>query len=112
MGTKTYLGELEQRVLWAVLRMDGEGYGTTILEALIERSDRRVSPGALYTTLDRLEEKGMILSRLADPEPGRGGRRKRFMSVTAKGREALERTREEWMRIWDGLELAGGGGGS
>jgi DNA-binding PadR family transcriptional regulator len=112
MGRKTYLGELEQRVLWAVLRLDGEGYGTTILEALAERSDRRISPGALYATLDRLEEKGMIESRLADPEAGRGGRRKRYMTVTADGRAALGRTREEWMRMWDGLELAAGGDGS
>jgi DNA-binding PadR family transcriptional regulator len=112
MGRKTYLGELEQRVLWAVLRLDGEGYGATILEALAERSDRRISPGALYATLDRLEEKGMIESRLADPEAGRGGRRKRYMTVTADGRAALGRTREEWMRMWDGLELAAGGDGS
>jgi DNA-binding PadR family transcriptional regulator len=109
MGSKTYLGELEQRVLWAVLRLDGEGYGTTILEALTKRSDRRVTPGAMYATLDRLEEKGMIQSRLADPEAGRGGRRKRYMTVTAEGRGALQRTREEWMRVWDGLDLVPGG---
>ena len=112
MSSKTYLGELEQMVLWAVLRLDGKGYGTTILEALTERADRKVTPGALYATLDRLEEKGMIQSRLADPEAGRGGRRKRYMTVTGEGRAALERTRQEWMRVWDGLELASGGDGS
>jgi DNA-binding PadR family transcriptional regulator len=112
MGRQTYLGELEQMVLWAVLRLDGTGYGTTILEQLTERAHRRVTPGALYATLDRLEEKGMIQSRLADPEAGRGGRRKRYMTVTAEGRAALERTREEWMRVWDGLELASRGNGS
>jgi DNA-binding PadR family transcriptional regulator len=106
MANRTYLGELEQMVLWAVLRLDSQGYGTTILEALTERADRRVTPGALYATLDRLEEKGMIQSRLADPEAGRGGRRKRYMTVTAHGQQALERTRAEWMRAWDGLELA------
>jgi DNA-binding PadR family transcriptional regulator len=112
MGRQTYLGELEQMVLWAVLRLDGTGYGTTILEQLTERAYRRVTPGALYATLDRLEEKGMIQSRLADPEAGRGGRRKRYMTVTAEGRTALERTREEWMRVWDGLGLASRGNGS
>ena len=106
MGTKTYLGELEQMVLWAVLRLDGQGYGTTILDALTERADRKVTPGALYATLDRLEEKGMIQSRLADPEKGRGGRRKRYMTVTAEGRAALEHARREWMRVWEGLKLA------
>jgi DNA-binding PadR family transcriptional regulator len=112
MGRQNYLGELEQMVLWAVLRLDGEGYGTTILEALTERVDRRVTPGALYATLDRLEEKGMISSRLADPEAGRGGRRKRYLTVTAEGRGALDRTRREWMRMWDGMDLVSEGKGS
>jgi DNA-binding PadR family transcriptional regulator len=105
MERQAYLGELEQLVLWAVLRLDGDGYGTTILEALTARVDRRVTPGALYSTLDRLEEKKMIQSRLADPDRGRGGRRKRYLSVTAEGRAALARTRQEWMRMWDGMEL-------
>ena len=95
-------------VLWAVLRLDGDGYGTTILEALTGRVDRRVTPGALYATLDRLEEKGVIQSRLADPEAGRGGRRKRYLTVTTEGRVALDRTRQEWMRMWDGMDLVPG----
>ena len=110
MSDETYLGELEQRVLWSVLRLGGDGYGTTILEELNERVDRRVTPGAMYATLDRLEAKGMISSRLADPEPGRGGRRKRYLSVTAEGRDSLERTRQEWMRVWGDMELATGSG--
>jgi DNA-binding PadR family transcriptional regulator len=112
MGNRTYLGELEQMVLWAVLRLDGEGYGTTILQALTHRSDRGISPGALYATLDRLEEKGMIQSRLADPEEGRGGRRKRYMTVTAEGRTALQHARREWMRVWEGLDFVTDGDGS
>ena len=81
MTRGTYLGELEQMVLWAVLRLDGQGYGATIIEELSGRVERRVTPGALYATLDRLEEKGMLESRLADPEPGRGGRRKRYLTL-------------------------------
>jgi DNA-binding PadR family transcriptional regulator len=106
MGRANYLGELEQMVLWAVLRLGGDGYGASILRALDERVDRRVTPGALYATLDRLESKGMIWSRLAEPEPGRGGRRKRYMDVTAAGRAALERTRSEWKRVWEGMDPA------
>ena len=108
MERPTYLGELEQLVLWAVLRLAGDGYGTTILEEINERADRRVTPGALYATLDRLEAKGMIESRLADPEAGRGGRRKRYLTVTPEGAGALDRTRREWIRMWEGLNVAAG----
>jgi DNA-binding PadR family transcriptional regulator len=106
MRESTYLGEFEQMVLWAVLRFRGEGYGAEILEELGRRVRREISAGAFYSTLDRLEEKGMVRSRLADPEPKRGGRRKRYMSVTPLGIAALERTREEWTRLWDGLDAA------
>jgi len=111
MTRQDYLGELEQMVLWAVLRLRGDGYGTTILSELAERVERRVTPGALYATLDRLEQKGMIESRLADAEAGRGGRRKRYLTVTAVGRSALERTRQEWMSVWDGVDFAPGESG-
>jgi len=110
MERPTYLGELEQTVLWAVLRLGGDGYGTTILDEINERVERRVTPGALYATLDRLETKGMLRSRLADPEVGRGGRRKRYLTVTPAGVDALERTRQEWMRMWEGLDVAAGRG--
>lgn len=104
MTDRTYLGELEQTVLWAVLRLEEGAYGTRILDEIEERTDRRVSPGALYATLDRLETKGVIASRLADPEPGRGGRPKRFVTVTVKGREDLAAARAEWTRLWEGLD--------
>lgn len=104
MTEQTYLGELEQMVLWAVLRRNGHGYGAVIMEELEERAGRRVSTGALYATLDRLESKGVIESRLADPEPGRGGRRKRLMTVTPEGVAALSRTRQEWMSLWEGMD--------
>lgn len=108
MEKETYLGELEQMVLWAVLRLGGDGYGAVVLKELNDRVGRRVSTGALYATLDRLEAKGVIQSRLADSEPGRGGRRKRLMTVTASGREALGRTRQEWLSLWDGMDIAVG----
>lgn len=106
MGGGEYLGEFEQMVLWAVLRLKGEGYGAMILQELDARVDRSVSTGAFYSTLDRLEAKGTLHSRLADPEPGRGGRRKRYMSVTPAGIAALERTRAEWRRLWEGMDTA------
>lgn len=106
MEKSVYLGELEQAVLWTVLRLDGAGYGATILEELNARLGRDASAGAVYATLDRLESKGMIASRLADPDAKRGGRRKRFMEVTGAGKSALARLRSEWMGVWEGLEVA------
>lgn len=102
-----YLGELEQAVLWTALRLSGSGYGAIILGELNDRLDRTVTPGALYATLDRLQEKGMVRSRLADRDVRRGGRRKRYVTVTPEGRLALARVRAEWMRLWDGMEGEG-----
>ena len=99
-----YLGELEQAVLWTALRLEGAGYGATILAELNDRLDRTVTPGALYATLDRLQEKGMVRSRLADRDARRGGRRKRYITVTPEGQVALARVQAEWMRLWDGME--------
>jgi len=104
-----YLGELEQMVLMAILRLDGDAYGLNILRELNERAGRKVSPGALYATLDRLEGKGAVRSRFADPDPGRGGKPKRFMAVTAGGKAALRAARVAWTRLSEGLEGILGG---
>jgi len=91
-------------VLLAVLRLKDGGYGRAILDELRTRGNRRVSPGALYATVDRLEAKGLIKSRLGDPTPGRGGKRKRFLSVTSTGLTALRKARRAWTAMSDGLE--------
>ena len=104
MKSKKHLGELEQMVLMAVLQLKGDAYGTTVLNELSERGGRKVSPGALFATIDRLEGKGMVSSELGDPTPGRGGKRKRFLSVTPKGVAALQEAREAWMRMSEGLD--------
>lgn len=105
-----YLGELEQMMLLAILQLDGEAYGLAILRELEDRAGRRVSPGALYATLDRLEGKGVVRSRFAEPEPGRGGKPKRFMHLTEEGRAALQAARSAWRRMSEGLEGVLGGG--
>ena len=99
-----YLGELEQMVLLAILQLDDSAYGTNVMNELKQRVARKVSRGALYVTLDRLEEKGMLSSRLGDPNPRRGGRPKRFMTVTPAGVSALKKSRSAWMQLWDGLD--------
>lgn len=103
-GATPYLGELEQMMLLAILQLDDDAYGLNILRELEERAGRKVSPGALYATLDRLEGKGAVASRFADPVPGRGGKPKRFMTVTEKGRAALQAARTAWARMAEGLE--------
>ncbi|KPJ89458.1 MAG: hypothetical protein AMS18_12425 [Gemmatimonas sp. SG8_17] len=99
-----YLGELEQMVLLAVLQLNDQAYGTSVLRELEQRVQRAVSRGALFVTLDRLEEKGMLTSRLGDPTPRRGGRPKRYLIVTPAGVAALRRSRTAWLKLWDGLD--------
>jgi len=104
MKRKKHLGELEQMVLMAVLQLEDGAYGTSVLNELSDRGGRRVSPGALFGTMDRLEAKGFVTSRLGDPTPGRGGKRKRYLTVTPEGVAALRDARNAWVRMSEGLE--------
>jgi len=104
MKKKKHLGELEQMVLMAVLQLKDGAYGTTVLNELGERGGRKVSPGALFATIDRLEGKGFVNSTLGDPTPGRGGKRKRFLAVTPAGIAALRDARSAWVRMSEGIE--------
>jgi DNA-binding PadR family transcriptional regulator len=104
MGGKLYLGEFEHIVMAAVLRLDGEAYGTRIIQEIEDATGTRVKSGSLYITLDRLEAKGYVASRVADPEPGRGGRPKRYMTVTPAGLRILKEAREVMLTMWQGLE--------
>ena len=104
MGKSGFLGELEQMVLLAVLRLGDESYGGLIRQELEDRVERGVSRGALYVTIDRLVEKGMLESRMGDSTPGRGGRRRRYLSVTAAGTSAVQRSRKAWMSLWEDLD--------
>ena len=79
------MGEFEQIVLLAILRVGEDAYGVTIRAEIELCTGRDPAPGALYTTLDRLEDKGFVTSRLGDPTPQRGGRAKRFFTVTPAG---------------------------
>ncbi|MGD2047171.1 MAG: PadR family transcriptional regulator [Gemmatimonadota bacterium] len=83
------LGELEQVVLFAVVRLRGESHGAAIIGAIEEKTGKRVSPGALYTVLDRLEGKGLVESWLGDSTPERGGRRRKVYRILPQGAEEL-----------------------
>ena len=97
------LGDFEQLVMLAVLRLDDEAYGTSIREELKVRAERDVSPGAIFTTLERLESRGLVSSRYGEPTAERGGRSKRFYRLTADGRRALARALRTVRRMVQGL---------
>lgn len=102
------LGEFEQLILLSILRLGDDAYGVTIRAELAERGGRNVAPGALYTALQRLEAKGVITSRMGDPTPQRGGRAKRYVTVTAAGMQALTRALRAYERLLDGLDVLRG----
>jgi DNA-binding PadR family transcriptional regulator len=102
--SEIYLGELEQIVLLAVLRLGDEAYAVPILEQIEQQTGRKVARGALYTALDRLEAKGCLRSRVGDPLPERGGRARRYFTVTPAAVRALKASRLALMRLWHGLE--------
>jgi len=103
MTEPVFLGEFEHLVLATALRLK-DGYGAELVRDLEGRTGRRVQGGALYVTLDRLERKGYLVSRMGDPDPRRGGRPKRFVKVTPEGIHALARHRDALLRVWEGLE--------
>ena len=87
--TKTYLGEFEELVLLAILALDGNAYGVPIRQLLENETSRSVSYGALYTALDRLEQKEYVSSWQGGATAVRGGRAKRFFKVEGLGYQAL-----------------------
>ena len=87
-----WLGEFEQLVLFAVVSLEPDGYGATIRQMIEDRANRSVSAGALYTTLERLEARGLVVSTWGPPTAERGGKRKRHYRLRPAGREALARS--------------------
>src|SRR5712692_2258182 len=104
MAKPDSLGQFEQLVLTAILTLREDAYGVTIHEKVEELAHpKAVSLGAVYVTLDRLEDKGLIASWLSDPTPQRGGRAKRCYKLEALGERALEESAVTARRIWDSL---------
>ena len=116
MAKSDSLGQFEQLVLTAILAMGERAYGVTIHKKIQELAHpKSVSLGAVYVTLDRLEDKGMISSWLSDPTPERGGRSKRHYQLQGLGERALQesiaaaqRMFEAVQESWGSLEAAGG----
>jgi len=98
------LGEFEQVVLLAVLRLGEAAYAVSVGDEITMCTGRPVSRGSIYITLDRLESKGYLKSRLADPTPERGGRAKRFYTLRPRAVQALKENRRALIAMWRGLE--------
>ena len=98
------LGDFEQLVLLAVLRLGDGAYGAALRQEIHTRSGRDVSINAVYTTLDRLERKGLLKSWTGEPTPERGGRRRKFYALRAAGETALRQAYRSFTAMADGLE--------
>jgi DNA-binding PadR family transcriptional regulator len=105
MAKTPYLGEFEQQLLLVILRLGAEAFGPEIARELESRAGRRVSRGALYTTLDRLEDKGLVRWSTVPGTESRDGLPRRLYSATAAGVDAVKAAREVIRRLWDGLRL-------
>ena len=104
MARREHLGEFEQIVLLAILRLGEQAYGVPIRQEIERRTGRALTVGALYRTLDRLEDKGYVASAFSDPTPERGGRSKRYFKVKPVGLRSLRASREALTAMWDGVE--------
>jgi PadR family transcriptional regulator, regulatory protein PadR len=98
------LGEFEHVVLLAILRLGDNAYAVSVRDEILQCTGRDVSRGSVYITLDRLETKGFLRSRLADPTPERGGRAKRFYELRPRAVDALKESRRALVALWRGLE--------
>lgn len=100
-----FLGDLEQLILLALLRLGPNAYGVAIADALAERAGRDTSLGSVYKTLTRLEQKGYVRATMGEPTAERGGRRKRFYQATPAGRKALAASLDAIRRLSAGVKL-------
>jgi PadR family transcriptional regulator PadR len=99
-----YIGEFEQLVLMTILRLGDQAYGATVRDEIADRTGRDVSMSAVYTTLERLELKKMLRSRVGEPTPQRGGRRKRYFALSTAGEQALQASWQRLKRVAEGIE--------
>jgi len=99
-----YVGEFEQLVLLAILRLDDDAYGATIRRLIEDATGRAISIGAIYTTLERLHAKGLVTPHIADPTGERGGRRRKVYTLQRAGRRAIARAWASWSNMTRGLQ--------
>ena len=97
------LTDFELMILLAVLRVGDDAYGVPIAQQIEDVAGRSVVRAAVYTALDRLQERGLVTSSVGDPTPERGGRAKRYFRVTGKGLKATKDTQRALIALWSGI---------
>lgn len=108
MKAPTYLSEFELMVMLAFLRLGDNAYGVPIAGEIEEHTKREVKLGSIYAALERLEEKGFVVSELGEPTRERGGRAKRYFHVTKQGTRQVRETQQTLIKLWRGVpELEG-----
>ena len=98
---RIYLGEFEEIVLLIVATLEGNAYGVSIAHEIIRQTNRTTALNQVHASLHRLEEKGMVASKMSDPTRERGGRRKRIFSITAYGRQTLHEIQNVRTNLWN-----------
>jgi DNA-binding PadR family transcriptional regulator len=104
MGNLSAIGEFEQLIVLAVLRLASRAHAAAIRQEIESTTGRPVTRGAVYTTLDRLENKGYLDSRLGPSRPVQSGRPRRYYAVEPDGIEAIQAAHEALRSMWRGLE--------
>jgi PadR family transcriptional regulator PadR len=103
MAVRRPLTDLEFMILLAILRLNQRAYGVTIGREIEQLAKRTVTRASLYVALDRLEASGLVLSTLGDATPERGGRAKRYFTVTTAGLRATQATQRAFVALWSGI---------
>ncbi len=110
MTNRSALGEFEHLTLLAIIRLDADAYGAAIIDELEARTGRDVSQAATYIALKRLQEKGLVTSDLGEANADRGGRPKRYFTVTEAGLARLRESGNALFNMWRGLGTLREGG--
>lgn len=109
---RTYLGEFEEIILLTVAVLEGNAYGVTVMHEVLQQTGREVRLNQVHASLQRLEDKGMLRSKMSSPTAERGGRRKRLFTITAYGAQALREIQSVRSHLWNQLpaklKLSGG----
>jgi PadR family transcriptional regulator, regulatory protein PadR len=109
MRKRCYLGPFELMAMLALMRLGEDAYGVPIFREIEKQCGREIALGSVYAALERLEEKGFVISELGESTPERGGKAKKYFRITAKGLREVRETQRALKKLWDGLPQLEGG---